>query len=332
MNILFTAGGRRVEIIEIFKKELPQDKILVADVVNTAPALYAGDAHFIIPKFQEDHCLEAMLAICQENHVDAVIPLIDPEVRFYAKNINQFLAKKIKVMISNPDAINVATNKWYSYQFFKEHDIPTPLTFMDKKDVQSYPVMVKPISGSASQSIFVIQDHNGLRDISRFDHGYIFQEFIEGDEITVDVIGDGEGNVVATCQRMRLKTRAGEIERGITIYDAGIDKHIKKIVFLLKPWGLINIQLFKNQLGNFYFLEMNMRMGGGNPLTYKAGINIPRILKQLINNEYVHSKTLYGAADLCMLRFDEAFYFTKEELSYDQSRRNHEENLFLKRG
>lgn len=317
MNILFSAGGRRVEIIEIFIKELPNDKIFVADIVNSAPSLYIADEHFIIPKFTDKNCLKKVLNICENNNIDIIIPLIDPEVDFYSENYNTFLRKNVCLMLSGKNTVAIARNKWNTFNYFKDNDIPVADTFINKNDVSDFPVIAKPVHGSAGKGIFYVDNREELYNNRSIGKDYVYQKFISGDEITVDIIGDGKGNLVAVSQRKRLKVREGEVERGVTVFYSDIDFYVRKIVSLLKPFGLINIQLYKDNNDKLYFQEINLRLGGGVPLTYNAGINIPVLLKELAIGEYIYCETIKAENNLYMFRYDQAIYLKKEDIVSD---------------
>ncbi|MCA9408460.1 MAG: ATP-grasp domain-containing protein [Candidatus Omnitrophica bacterium] len=156
MNILFTAGGRRVELIEIFQQEFKDNQIFVADIINSAPALYLGEERFVIPKMSDSDALERILEICQDKNINAIIPLIDPELEFYAQNIDEFLKRNIRIVISESTTVMMTRNKWETYEFFRRNDIPTPTTYLNIEKVKDFPVISKPIKGSASRNVQII--------------------------------------------------------------------------------------------------------------------------------------------------------------------------------
>ena len=315
MNFLFTASGRRVEIIEIFKKELCNDRIFTADIEKTAPALYIGRNSFLVPPLKDPQCLIKLISICRKNEINVIVPLIDPELDFYSKHLNTFLKNNIKILISRPDVISLGRYKYKTYHFLCENNIPTAITYRHKTEIKNFPVIAKPIAGSSSKGILLI---NNSKQLNRVDNpaSYIYQRFIVGEEVTVDAISDKEGNLLASCQRKRLKIREGEVERAVTIFDDKIEYYVKKILQLLRPFGFINIQVIKDKKGALFFTEINLRLGGGSPLTYKSGINIPQILKQLINGKYNIHVPVRAREGVYMLRFDQAIYLEKEDLIY----------------
>ena len=76
-----------------------------------------------------------------------------------------------------------------------------------------------------------------------------------------------------------------------------------------KPFGAINVQLFRNrESGNYWFTEINARFGGGYPLSYHAGANFPRLIKKLLMDEQIHENIDGYKPGVYMLRYDEAVY------------------------
>jgi len=317
MNILFTAGGRRVEIIQIFKRELPKDKIYVADISGTAPALYCGDEAFLIPKFNEVHCLEVILRKCQEKKIDVIIPLTDFEIDFYTGKEGIFSKNNVRILLSGPAIVEIGRDKYKTFLFLKEHGIPVVDTFIRKEDVKIFPAIAKPKKGSAGLGLFSIANAQELINRHDIDEGYIYQPWIDAEEITVDVLSDGLGRCLAISQRLRLKIRAGEVERAETLIDKNIDQQIRQIVSLLKPMGMINFQLFRLPNGKLAFQEINLRLGGGCPLTQQAGINIPVLIKSIITQEGLPSDCLVAQKGIFMLRFDSSYYLKKEQMVHE---------------
>ena len=74
------------------------------------------------------------------------------------------------------------------------------------------------------------------------DKNYIFQEYKQGDEYTVDVFIDKKGNVISIVPRLRIEVRAGEVNKAKTIKDKDIiDAIIESIkAFLIKTPFLIH--------------------------------------------------------------------------------------------
>ena len=313
MKILFTSPGRRVELIKIFKSVFSDSNLYGGDYDPTSPANYFLEKVFKLPVQIDDNYAKKILEICRKDKIDIVVPLIDPELNFFARKRKYFFDIGTFIMISSPQVIDICMNKWKTYQFFKKNNILCPKTWLGSsfnRGEFKEPVIIKPCKGSASKNIFICKTFKELlRFEELFNDDYIVQEFIDGYEVTVDVFATENGECVEAVQRRRLKARGGEVERGVTQKDPIIFKIIKKIVKTLKPLGVINIQFIIDIENNAYYVtEVNPRFGGGYPLAYTAGANFPLLIYKLAKNKKIISKLGNYKDKLYMLRYDNAVY------------------------
>lgn len=318
LNVLFTSSGRRVELIEIFKKEGYVTH--AADCDPTAPTLFKADKKFIVPRILEDpdRYIDALMDIVKKEKIDVVIPLIDTELTTLAKAKETFSQHHAVVLISAPANVEIAFDKYHTYLFFKEIGLHTPETrlvaeIMEKDedlDKSFFPALLKPRFGSAGKGIIPCKDMDDIlflyskRDLD----DYVVQQKISGTEITTDIFGDGQGTMISAVQRKRLKIRAGEVERGITVKYNRLFDNALQFTRHYKPFGTVNIQCLYDKEKAFY-IEINPRFGGGYPLAYNAGANFPNMIKKLLKGEKVASGYSDYQEGLIMSRYDVAVYF-----------------------
>lgn len=86
---------------------------------------------------------------------------------------------------------------------------------------------------------------------NRFQEDKFMQEYIDGEEFTVDVLTDNEGRPLLIVPRKRLEIRQ----------------------------GISNVQFIKNNTG-LYFIELNPRLGGTSIATVIAGFNFIELYLQ----------------------------------------------------
>lgn len=313
MKILYTSPGRRVELIKIFKNVFPKSKFYGGDYDSTSPANYFLEKVFKLPYQIDDNYVKKILEICRKEKIDIVIPLIDPELIFFARKRKYFFDIGTFIMISSPQVIDICMNKWKTYQFFKKNNILCPKTWLGSsfnRGEFKEPVIIKPCKGSASKNIFICKTFKELLKFEElFNDDYIVQEFIDGYEVTVDVLATENGECIEAIQRRRLKVRGGEVERGVTQKDSNIFNIVKKVVRYLKPSGVINIQFIIDIKNNSYYItEINPRFGGGYPLAHTAGANFPLLLYRLSKGDKIMPNLGNYKDKLYMLRYDKAVY------------------------
>jgi len=318
MNILLTSVGRRVSLVKFFKEALKKrGYVYSADCDPTAPGLYEADRSFLVPKVSDENYVAFLLEKCKREDIKLIIPLIDPELPVLAKGREAFLKEGIIPLISNYEQVMIGYDKLKTYKFFVENDLATPKTIYLKENISeekiNFPQIIKPRFGSAGIGVQRCDCFQDIEFYSKKISEPILQEFLKGDEITIDVLCDLDGNPISLVQRKRIKIRAGEVERGITIKNNELLSISLELVKKLRPIGVINIQCFLTEKGT-YFTEINPRFGGGYPLTHFAGVNFPKLIIKIIDGEKI--KPLIGKykEGVMLLRYDEAIIKCENEL------------------
>lgn len=294
LNILILSCGTRNKIIQYFKKELAGRGVVIAtDCSELAPALYEADKHYVVPKMTDAGYFDVILSICKENNVKVVLSLIDPELSLLAKHKQALLDIGTVPIVSDFDVVEMCFNKYKMYQFLINNGFKSPKTYLDKeqfyKDVESgiinYPVFVKPVKGSASININIVNTKEEIEFLfSRFDN-LLIQEFMDGIEYGADVYIDMiSGEPVAIFTKEKIKMRAGETDKSVSIRDNRLFNLIKRFVKKAGFKGIIDIDIFKVN-SEYYISEVNPRFGGGYPHAYESGVNVPKMIINNINGD-----------------------------------------------
>ncbi|WBL14828.1 ATP-grasp domain-containing protein [Sutcliffiella sp. NC1] len=292
LNILILSCGTRNKIVQYFKKELDGRGLVIAtDCSDLAPALYEADKHFIVPRMNDEGYLDAILSICRENKIKAVLSLIDPELCLLAENKQAFLDIGTIPIVSDLDVVDLCFDKYKMFEFLVRNGFKTVRSYIDKEifysDVEAgsinYPVFVKPVRGSASINISKVTSKEEIELLfNRFDN-LMIQEFMDGTEYGADVYIDMiSSEPAAMFIKEKIKMRAGETDKSVSIKDEQLFEIIRKFVKETGFKGIIDIDIFKVN-GEYYISEVNPRFGGGYPHAYESGVNVPEMI---INNIY----------------------------------------------
>ncbi|HWJ78052.1 MAG TPA: ATP-grasp domain-containing protein [Niallia sp.] len=316
MNILFTSSGRRVALLNYFKKVYQEQningKIITADLKNNAPSAYFSDKHLIVPRISSPNYVEELLRICKQESIHLIIPLIDTELILLAKNRHLFDKLDVKVLVSSVELNQIASDKIKTFKFFVENGIPSPKVYTSdelQNKAYKFPLLIKPLDGSSSNGVTKIHNEKELNFFISYVQNAMVQEFVEGTEYTVDVMVDFKGNIKTIVPRMRLETRAGEVSKGVTVKNDLIINAVEEVVNLLpQPVGCLTLQCFKKNNGEITFIEINPRFGGGIPLSIEAGANFPLWTIQVTKGEVFNDQDYSWKDNLTMLRFDEAVF------------------------
>ena len=134
-NILFCSVGRRNELLLNAKKTIGQlGKIVATDCDSTAPALYAADKRYIVPKIEAEGYIDTLLDICHKENIKAITTLIDLEIEILAKHRMEFEAIGIKVLVPDEKTAKYCFDKYEMYQYLTEQKIPTVKTYSTLDD------------------------------------------------------------------------------------------------------------------------------------------------------------------------------------------------------
>lgn len=290
MNFLILSAGTRNKIVQYFKKELNGKGLVVAtDCSKLAPAIYEADKYYIVPRIDDKDYLNCILDICIKEKINGLISLIDPELSLISKNIEKFKEIGVKPILSDYEKVDMCFNKYKMYQFLVKNNINTARSYIHKeefyKDLENklieFPVFVKPIEGSASININKVNNKEELETLWNRESGLLIQQFMNGEELGADVYIDMISNEIsAIFTKKKIKMRAGETDKSVSIKDNKLFELIKKFVKKAGFKGIIDIDIFEVD-GKYYISEVNPRFGGGYPHAYESKVNIPRMI---INN------------------------------------------------
>jgi len=308
LNILVTSVGIRGYLIKYLKNALKEKgKIFAADCSKYAPALYDADNYFILPNISEKNCIDELLKICLINNI--IVSHNDKEIPILAKQRNDFNKRGIKLIVSNSKVIDICYDKYSTYKFLKENKFLFPKTFISLEETLreinagnlDFPLLIKPRKGSASLGIKKVFDIKELRDSFNIYDNLIIQEFLQGDEYGVDVFSNSNLKPVSIFIKRKIKMRAGETDKAITVYDKKMIEFIKKLIKTLGLYGPGDIDLFKR--GNEYIIiEINPRFGGGYPMSHAVGAEFPEKMVKLINEEPLEPDFVRYSDDVVMMK------------------------------
>jgi len=318
-NILISSAGRRVGLIEAFRSSLHQlgvaGSIVASDMSSLAAARQIADSAVTVPPADSPEFVPALLELCEREQIALVIPTIDPELPPLARAKPAFASLGTTVAISDPETIAIAADKHHTHEWLTANGFPT-VTQTRLADLEAerpevlFPVVVKPAHGSASVGVRVIESPAELASLSGDD--IVVQSRAPGTEYTTDVYLDEAHRVRTTVPRERLEVRAGEVSKGRTVRHAALQELVTEVAATLPgAYGVLNVQAFVNN-DEIKVIEINPRFGGGFPLAYRAGADMPGWLISEKLGRPIRLKE--WQPDLVMLRYDDAVYLSASDV------------------
>jgi carbamoyl-phosphate synthase large subunit len=314
LTVLFTCIGRRVSLLNSFRRAAKQLKINASfygtDTTELSPALQLCDKAFLVKPVTHPGYISQLLSIVKKYKVKLLIPTVDLDLKSLARNKPKFAAAGCNVLVSTPDVVDICQDKRQTFNFLLKNGFDTPITMSIGKALANkkltWPCFLKPWDGSASKGNTAVNNRKELLFFAQRIPNAICQEFIEGTEHTCDVYVDFNMKVRCVVPRKRIEVRTGEVSKAQVVKHPDImDQSARLIETLGAGPGVITIQLFLTGDDSVKFIEINPRFGGGVPLSIKAGANFPKwILQELLGKKT--NIRFDGFKDkLTMLRYDD---------------------------
>ncbi len=301
--------------MEAFRKAIAslglKGKLIAADLSAASPACHVADAAEIVPRAGCIEYIPGLLDIVKKYNISLVLPMTDLDIRSLARQRAKFDAVGCSVMIGSEESIKLCRDKAAFQDVLSSAGLATirTMTLEDFRADQFYPCFVKPLRGSASVGTGVINNDKELKaHVATFGELLVVQEYVPGQEFTVDVFRGRDGTVHCIVPRLRMVVRSGEVEKGITIRDKRVMEDSAKLAGLLGDlWGVFCCQCKIETGGRPRFFEVNPRFGGGSPLSIAAGANLPRYVLQEILGKPI-DKDIDFQENMMMLRYDQAVF------------------------
>ncbi len=322
-NILFCSVGRRGDLVKDFKKSLDVNaKIIATDNTNTAPGLYFADKQYIVPKITEENYIPIILDICKKEKVGAVTTLIDPEIAILAKHREEFEKIGVEVLAPYPETASLCFDKFLMYCFLVKRGIRTAMTFgmLDsftkayEAGKISFPVFVKPRTGSGSVGARKIETLQELEIACHADQTLIIQQFMQGIDLDADVYVDTISHkAVSIFTKKKLETKIGGANKTVSFKDEKLFGVIGQIVSEFKFNGPIDMDFFYVD-GEYYLSEINPRFGGAYLHAFGCGVNFIKLIENNING--IENKPEFGnyEEDVLMMMYDSVVIKPRKEI------------------
>jgi carbamoyl-phosphate synthase large subunit len=261
-----------VGLIKAFQEE--GCKVFGVDCDNNAVGFNFCDASGTLPHGDSESYISELLKLCQKHNIQLIVPSSDNEILKVGEDRSMFEGLGVSVLLPSDDSLRICNNKSHFYECLSKWGILHPKV-RDILDAE-FPAILKPKVGKGSAGVRVVTKIDQLLDM---DQEHILQDFIDGDEYTVDVLADKSSTILSMVQRKRVR-----IESGISVEAEVVEDDEGRVICAqlnerLQMRGVYCIQYIKNSSG-IYVLEINPRFGGGSVLSLKAN---PTIILNYLN-------------------------------------------------
>ncbi len=273
------------------------------DMRDEQPGRYACDSFATVPAADSDQFLDELIAVCDEEDVDVLLPQVTAELPVLASASDRFERIGTDVAVSHEGAIERANNKRNLVEVCNRVGVPSPETIAvgTWTELESaahrlgYPderIVVKPPVANGQRGFRIVSDdwdrkrqfyeekpsgEKTTMDRLRSILGESFpellvMEYLPGEEFSIDAFrGDGEMIVVP---RSRDEIRSGISFRTTVTKETALVEHAETLAEALDLEYAFGFQFKRANDGTLKILECNPRIQGTMVASTLAGANL----------------------------------------------------------
>jgi carbamoyl-phosphate synthase large subunit len=319
-SVLVTGAGgpAAIAVLKSLRAD-PSVRLIAADMDGWAAGLYLVPAadRVVIPAGGDPGFARAMLACCADLGADVVIPTVDSELRPLDAARAEFERAGVALMLPPARALALTLDKLALARACADVvRVPRTERLDEAVDPASwtYPVIVKPRTGSGSRDITAIVSADELKSaLTTAEPGYLVQEYLPGEEYSIDILADTDGRVVAGVPRVRSRVDSGVCVAGRTLHDCELERFGATVAVTVGLAYIGNVQVRRDVDGEPALLEVNPRAPGSLSLPIASGVDMPRLALDAL-----HGRPLPEHAEFCekaMVRFLDERFLDLSEIS-----------------
>jgi carbamoyl-phosphate synthase large subunit len=255
------------------------------------------DAAYLLPypSAGEDQLMQRIHYIQQREQMDMMIPCLDAELLSFTRLKTAFEELGIRMLLPDREQL-LRRNKDRLGELAEQADIRYP----ESKNISNtgffyqcheqgwrYPMVVKGLFYDAA----VV--HNAEQGVAAFqriaaDWGLpvLVQRYAKGHEVNLVALGDGTGEMLgAVMMRKQAVTDKGKAWAAITIEDPNLYETARKLVQALRWSGPLEVEILKEEGGQYLLIEINPRFPAWVYLATASGVNLPAALVSILRGE-----------------------------------------------
>jgi carbamoyl-phosphate synthase large subunit len=287
--VLFTCAGQRVDIVSAFGRA--GATTLATDINPLAPALYHADRYALVGRVDDPDYVPQLRRLVEEHDVRLVVPLTDLDQELLAGRRDE-LAPAL-VLLPRADIVAAMADKFHAHELFVRRGIGSPDTWLpeDLPDDVPFPVFVKARVGFGSRHVYRCGDRAQLDyHLVHTPVDSMIQAACGGEEFSVDVFCDFDGNCLNAIPRTMIESRGGESIKGTVVHDEELIDLGRRVGEALPVKGPCTVQVFRDPDLGLGITDVNTRFGGAFPAPMYAarpGRSYPELIVRMARGERV---------------------------------------------
>lgn len=247
-------------------------RVIGADSNENCISGYFVDGFWKIPRI-DDLDITTLINYCYHHDVRYIIPTRDGELTFFASHKQILREQGISVMVSEINAIEICLDK---FQFFHRNVIsgfPVIRAATQIDGITSSLYVVKERYGAGSQSVGLRLNKEEAQKHARSLQEPIFQPYISGREVSVDLYLDKKGKTKGAVSRTRELVVNGESQITTSFKNQELETLCASLAEKMCLYGHVVFQVIIDEEKKFHIVECNSRFGGASTLSIEMGLD-----------------------------------------------------------
>jgi carbamoyl-phosphate synthase large subunit len=275
-NVLVTSISHKVPMLKAVRCAMTDHEsgmfLHGGDSNRVSPGRYFVDKFWKMPQL-DDSGFPIVLDYCRKHKIGRIIPSRDGELLFWARHRNAFAQKGIRIMIAPLRAVALSLDKLQFHNWAVAHEFPAIPTAGTLKKLKAKRLVVKERFGAGSAGILLdCNRQTAERAAANFCHP-VFQPYIKGQELSVDIYVDRSGKSKGAIVRERNLVVGGESFMTTVIRAPKIEKLCQRMAEQLGLYGHAIFQIMQDYQDNCHIIECNARFGGASVASLAAGLD-----------------------------------------------------------
>lgn len=219
--------------------------------------------------------IEELNSYLEEKKIDYIYPA-NSIVIDYLNEYRELI--KAQILLPSKETIYNTRSKKQTYDILKNYDFIAKYYNFQEVEKAEFPLYAKPDKGYGGQGAILVKSLNDIVNDKNKYLNYVFQEYLPGDEYTVDCFSKKDGSLVFVQGRSRERIRMGTSMHSEIVSDE-LNSEFRRIgqiiVNTFNIFGSWFFQMKKNREGNLKLLEIDIRIAGTMALNRVRGVNFP---------------------------------------------------------
>jgi carbamoyl-phosphate synthase large subunit len=304
--------GPGIAVIRALREGLPAVKIIGLAYENLEPGIYMEgmcDSVYQVPypHAGADVLYNAIRHIHDKESINVIIPNFDAELYNFIsieKRLNELGIHSFLPSFEMFEARN-KTNLYFfgqkhGFMVPKDNTVNTIAELLQAGEELGYPMVVKGKYYEAVVAFTPEQAQKAFYVISaKWGFPIIAQQYIQGTEVNIAALGDGEGNAISIIPMRKMYiTDKGKAWAGITLEDESLLELARKFISATNWRGGFEMEIMKTAKDELFIMEINPRFPAWIYLSVGAGQNQPAALVKLAMGESCDPYTEFDAGKL----------------------------------